>query len=591
MTTPMTAARPRRLVIAAATLAAAGILGAPAGVAWAVATDGTITPVAGSVPGFAGDGGPAGQALIDTPRDIATLPDGSIVIADFANSRIRRITPDGRINTSAGNPARGNAAASGDVGDGGPATAAGLDRPRGVTALADGGYLIADTFNNQLRRVLPNGTIVLVAGDGAGGLRGDGGPAKSARLNLPSDTATMPDGSILVADTDNDRIRKVAPDGSITTVAGTTRGLGGDGGPATGAQLSQPRDVAYGTDGAILIADTGNHRVRRVAPDGVITTIAGAGQGLAGDGDPAATAKLAAPFSVAALPNGGVLVADTGNDRVRRITPLGAIFTVAGTTGGLAGDGGLAKGARLSQPGAVSPAPGGGFLVADTNNARIRRVSDVGAVPAGVAARSLNLAPGFGSVAVRPMGMTAGLPLREEDLIPLGSFVDATNGGTFVTTTTDRQGSQQTANVFQGAFTVRQEGGGGQPLGTLFRLPTLTGCRNEPEARSARRSAAAVPTAAKPRAALRAAKKKQPKKKRARRLWVTEKGGKWRTATGSVSAAAIGTSWLTTLQCDGTRVTVKEGVVLVKDRLRLKTTRLSPGQSVKIATRGRSRGI
>lgn len=581
MTTPMTAARFRRALLAAATLATAGAVLAPAGAAWAVATDGTIAPVAGTVPGFAGDGGPASQALINTPRDIATLPDGSIVIADFANNRIRKITSDGRINTNAGNQQRGRA------GDGGPATSADLDRPRGVTALADGGYLIADTFNNQIRRVLPNGTIVLVAGDGIAGSIGDGGPAKAAQLNLPSDTATLADGSILVADTDNDRIRRIAPDGTITTVAGTSRGFAGDGGSAVSAQLNQPRDVAFGTDGSILIADTGNNRVRRVAPGGIITTIAGDGQGLAGDGDPAVTAKLTAPFSVAALPNGGVLVADTGNSRVRRITPLGAIFTVAGTTGGLAGDGGLAKGSKLNQPGAVSTAPGGGFLVADTSNARIRRVSDVGAVPAGVAARSFDIAPGFGSVAVRPMGADSGLPLKEEDLVPVGSFVDATSGGTFVTTTTDKQGTQQTANLYQGAFSVRQEGGGGQPLGTLFRLPTLTGCRNEPEA--ATRRAAAPRT--EPRTTLRAAKKpKKTKKKRSRRLWVSEKGGKWRTATGSVSAAAIGTSWLTTLQCDGTRITVKEGVVLVKDRLRLKTTRLGPGQSVKIATRGRSRG-
>lgn len=567
-------ARRRRPRVALLTAVAATALLTPAGAAWAVATDGTITPVAGTVPGFAGDGGPATHAQIDTPRDVAVLADGSIVIADFGNDRVRRITPSGTMTTAAGS-------SPGFAGNGGPAASALLDRPRGVTALPDGGYLIADTFNDQVRRVRPDGTIVAVAGDGTAGATGDGGPATAARLNQPSDTATLPDGSILIADTGNDRVRRVAPDGTITTVAGTLRGFSGDGGPAATAQLNQPRDVAVATDGAILIADTGNDRVRRVDPSGTITTIAGSGgPGLAGDGDPASTARLTQPFSLAPLANGGVLVADTGNDRVRRVTPLGAIFTVAGTTGGLAGDGALAKGAQLRRPGAVTPFPGGGFLVADSGNARIRRVSDVGAVPAGVAGRSFDLAPGFGAVTVLPVGMAAARPLREEDLIPVRSAIDAAAGGLFVTTTTDVQGTQQTARAYAGAFTLSQLGGGGGPLTTLFRLPSLTGCGNEP---------AAAPRAA-GRGGVRATVARARGRRRSRRLWVTEKGGRWRSATGSVSAAAVGTSWLTTLQCDGTRVTVKQGRVLVRDKLRGTQTLLRPGQSVKILTPGARRG-
>lgn len=578
----MTAARTRAVLTAA--VATAGLTLVPSGAARAAATDGTISPLAGTVPGFAGDGGPADQAQLNTPRDVAVLADGSVLIADFANDRVRRVTTDGRIDTAAGS-------SEGFSGNGGPAVSAELNRPRGVTSLPDGGYLIADTFNHQIRRVRPDGTIVALAGSGTAGLQGDGGPATAARLNLPSDTARMPDGSILIADTDNDRIRRVTPDGTISTVAGSTRGFSGDGGPATLAQLNRPRDVAVATDGAIIVADTGNDRVRRVDPGGTITTIAGAGAGLAGDGDPAVTARLTAPFSVAALPNGGVLVADTGNNRVRRITPLGAIFTVAGTTAGLAGDDALAKTARLNQPGAVTTVPGGGFLVADTSNARVRRVSDVGAVPAGVAGRSFDVAPGFGSVQVQPLGMPAALPLKEEDLVPVTSGVDATNGGLFVTTTVDAQGSQQTANVYQGAFTLRQEGGGGQPLSTLFRLPPLTGCGNEPEAPRLPRAARRTEPRAGLRAIASAAKVKGKGTKRARRLWVSEKGGRWRSATGAVSAAAVGTSWLTTLQCDGTRITVKAGKVLVKDRLRGRSTLLAPGQSVKVLTSGRRRGL
>lgn len=590
MTTPMPAPRRRRpapprvlatLTLAAALGAAGPVAAADAQQAPPRATDGTVSPVAGTAPGFAGDGGPATQAQLDTPRDVAVLADGSIVIADFNNDRVRRITIGGTMTTAAGS-------SRGRSGDGGPAEDAELNRPRGVTSLADGGYLVADTFNHQIRRVRPDGTIVTVAGTGTGGLAGDGGAATGARLNLPSDTVALPGGGLLIADSGNDRVRRVAADGTITTVAGSTRGFSGDGGPATAAQLSQPRDIAIASDGAILIADTGNDRVRRVAPDGTISTLAGVGAGLAGDGDPARTARLTQPFSIVPLTNGGVLVADTGNNRVRRITPLGAIFTVAGTSGGLAGDGGLAKAAQLTAPGAITAAPGGGFLVADTGNARVRRVSDVGAIPPAVTSRSFQVEPGFGKVSVSPAGGPAGQPLKEQDLVPVASSVQATDGGLNVTTTGDDRGTQQTARVYAGGFTLTQTGTLQAPI-TNFRLPALAGCRNEPEVprRATRSAASRVAASGALRASIAATRKR---KRRAKRLWVKEDGGRWQSATGSTSAAAVGTGWLTTLQCDGTRVTVTEGRVLVRDLLRKRSTLLRAGQSTKVLTRGSRRG-
>ncbi len=574
MTTPMPALRrpcPTAALALAIALAASSTALAQTP-PWA--TDGSITPVAGTVSGFAGDGGPATQAQLSTVRDVAVLADGSVLVADFDNDRVRRIRPGGVIVTDAGST-------RGFSGDAGQAQDAELNRPRGVTALPGGGYLIADTFNGAIRRVAPDGTIATVAGGPSATIPGgENVPATLVPLTRPSDTAALPGGGFLIADTDADRIRRVGPDGRVTTVAGTVRGFGGDGGPATQAQLSQPRDIAVADDGSILVADTGNDRVRRITPDGTITTVAGVGAGLTGDGDPARGARLTQPFSVAALPNGGILVADTGNDRVRRITPLGAIFTVAGTAGGLAGDGGVAKAAQLRRPGAVTLAPGGGFLVADSGNARVRRVGALGAIPPAVSNRSFSLEPGFGTVRVSPLGGAAGQPLREQDLIPVASSVDATDGGLNVITSADDVGGQQTARVYQGAFTLRQEGGAPTPV-TLFRLPALTGCGNEPESRT--RSTTA------PRASIAATTKKR--RRRAKRLWVKENGGRWRTATGSVSAAAVGTGWLTTIQCDGTRVTVTEGKVLVKDRLRNRTTLVAAGQSVKVLTRGRQRGL
>jgi NHL repeat len=264
-------------------------------------------------------------------------------------------------------------------GDGGPATAAQLSFPSGVAVTADGGYLIADQANHRIRRVSPAGTITTVAGTTAG-MSGDGGPATAAQLAFPRGVAATADGGFLIADTDNHRVRRVSPAGTITTVAGTTDGLSGDGGPATAAQLSSPRGVAATADGGYLIADTGNDRVRRVSPAGTITTVAGTTPGLSGDGGPASAAQLNSPTGVAVTADGGFLIADTNNHRVRRVSPAGTITTVAGTTEELSGDGGPATAAQLASPTGVAATADGGFLIADFDNHRVRRVSPAGTI-------------------------------------------------------------------------------------------------------------------------------------------------------------------------------------------------------------------
>jgi hypothetical protein len=558
------------LALAATALA---LLSAAPAAAQVRATDGTITRVAGSTPGFAGDGGPATAAQLNAPADVAFTSDRSFAIADSGNDRIRQVRPDGTIVTVAGTT-------RGFSGDDGPATSAQLDRPGGLAVQPDGSLLVADTFNQRIRRVAPDGTIDTIAGTGARGGGGDGGPATSAQLQQPGGIAALPGGGYLVADTANHRIRRVGPDGVITTIAGTSRGFSGDGGPATRAQLDQPTDVAIAPDGSVLIADTGNHRVRRIEPDGTIVTLAGRGPGFSGDGDPGRLARVTAPVSVAPLANGGVLLSDTGNHRVRRVTPLGTIFTVAGTSAGNAGDGGLAKNAQLRSPGALAMAPGGGFLVVDTANATVRRVSDVGAVPPAVLARSVGVSPAGGAVTIRPPGTPQFLALREQDLVPMTSAFDATRGQVELATAQSLFGGQQTARAFDGTFTVRQAGTA-LPFTTL-RLPSLTGCPRT-RARSARMT-------------LRAGQRQQRRKRRRRRrgpsraLWVTDSGGRWRTATGSVSATAIGTRWRTTLQCEGVRVTVREGRVRVRDTLRRRSVVLRAGQTRFVRTPGRNAG-
>src|SRR5215470_128996 len=266
-------------------------------------------------------------------------------------------------------------------GDGGPATAAALNNPTGVAVTPDGGYLIADASNARIRRVSPAGTITTVAGTGTPGFSGDGGPASAAQLYAPSGVAAMPDGGFLIADTGNSRVRQVSPTGTITTVAGTgTPGFSGDGGPATNAQLgvNSPYSVAVTADGGFLIGDEVNARVRRVSPTGVITTVAGTGvHGTSGDAGPATAAQLNVPFGVAATPDGGFLIGDGSANRVRWVSPTGVITTVAGTGTPAVftnGDGGPATAANLTMPFAVATTRGGGFVFAEEGNSAVRLV-------------------------------------------------------------------------------------------------------------------------------------------------------------------------------------------------------------------------
>ena len=244
-------------------------------------------------------------------------PDGSLYIADSTNNRIRRVDPDGIITTVAGSYYQGDFS-----GDGGPATEARLNSPNDVAVGPDGSLYISDYYNNRIRRVDPNGIITTVAGNGGTGDSGDGGLATNAEVGGPRGIAVGPDGSLYISH--SNRIRRVNPAGIITTVAGNgTIGIGGDGGPAVDAQLNYPCGVDIAPDGVIYIADTDNHRIRRVGLDGIITTIAGSYEGYGGDGGPATSARLKNPGDVAVGPDGSIYVADRENQRIRQIYPTG----------------------------------------------------------------------------------------------------------------------------------------------------------------------------------------------------------------------------------------------------------------------------
>jgi len=292
------------------------------------------------------------------------------------------------------------------------------------------------------------GDIFTVAGT-TFGLSGDGGAATAAQLNSPFGVAATADGGFLIADTSNDRVRKVSPAGTITTIAGTTTGLSGDNGAAIAAQLYSPNGVAATADGGFLIADTSNDRVRKVSPAGTITTVAGTTFGLSGDGGAATAAQLNFPGGVAATADGGFLIADTNDDRVRKVSAAGTITTVAGTTSGLSGDNCAATAAQLSAPGGVAAAADGGFLIADSGNDRVRKVSSSPPPPPPPAGPSASFA---GSPACVRVSKTGRFSYR------FVATPAASGKVTFTSTNRVKVGSKKRKLSFAKAFTVPASG-------------------------------------------------------------------------------------------------------------------------------------
>ena len=275
---------------------------------------------------FSGDGGPARSALLAAPESVAVDSAGNVFIADTWNHRIRRVGLDGVITTVAGN------GTSGFSGDGGPATSAELFSPETLAVDGVGNLFIGESGNHRIRKVSLDGIISTVAGNGTSGFSGDGGPASSAQLAFPRGVAVDAAGNLFIGEGESgNRIRKVSSNGIITTVAGNgTSGFSGDGGPATSAQISNPRSVAVDMAGNLFIADTQNHRIRKVSPDGTISTVAGNGtSGSGGDGGPATSAQLHFPQDVM-MDAAGILVIADLSDRIRRVGPDGMITTLAG---------------------------------------------------------------------------------------------------------------------------------------------------------------------------------------------------------------------------------------------------------------------
>ncbi|MEB2360009.1 MAG: hypothetical protein HUU41_09780 [Bryobacteraceae bacterium] len=369
-----------------------------------VDTRGTLTTVAGTgEAGFSGDGGPAIKAQLSSPAELAMDRNGALYIADSRNWRVRRVQggtiASVRVNDMQGAPVR-------------------LYAVMGIALDSEGALFIADDRGNQtlkispagivsylpigsrnlavsgagelytvagqtLQRLLPDGTVHIVAGQNSFARNGDGGPALEARLTGPSALAIDPDRNIYIADRMNNRLRKIDSSGVITTIAGTgERAYKGNGGPAELSALSLPSGLCLDSAGMLFVSDTDNHVIRAIDKAGVIRTVAGGGEpGFAGDQGSATNALLTSPRGLAVDPLGRLLIADSGNHRIRRIGEDGRITTIAGTgIAGFSGDGGAAAEAQLTAPAAIAVDSTGAVFVADTGNHRIRRIAPNGII-------------------------------------------------------------------------------------------------------------------------------------------------------------------------------------------------------------------
>jgi uncharacterized protein (TIGR03437 family) len=302
------------------------------------------TSVGSGQPGFNGDSVTAVGARLLTPQGIAMDQAGDLFIADTGNSLVRQSTPAGMVTTPAGTGGLGFA------GDGGPATSATLWEPASLAVDGAGTIYIADTLNDRIRKVSPAGTITTL----------------QSGIVRPSGLALDQSGNLYVAEAGRDRILRVDPSGVVTTVAGLadSPGFSGDGGPAVSAQIDSPSHIALDASGTLYIADTGNNRIRKVTSKGVISTLAG------NDG------SLSLPQGVAVDGSGDVYIADTGNHRILSVGSGGVVEMLAGTgIAGFNGDGGLASLTELNSPADVLIGPAGEIFFADTANQRIRRLT------------------------------------------------------------------------------------------------------------------------------------------------------------------------------------------------------------------------
>lgn len=332
-------------------------------------------------PSDLGDGKTAQQIIIESPMGIAEDGSGNVYVSDRDAKLIWKIEPSGRATVIAGT---GQSTSVSGL-PRGPVLArdVGFSSIEGIVFDRDGNLLLADSLNHAILKIDTRGYLTYFAGNGERGFAGDGGPATEARLHGPYDVRLDSKGNVYIADVKNHCIRKVDRQGVLSTVAGTgVAGYSGDGGPAVNAQLNMPYGILLDNDDNLLIADSDNNVLRKVGHDGIISTFAGSGErGYAGDGGPALAAKFDSPQSLAIDKDGRIYIDDEHNNAIRIIEPDSKIRTLIGTKGpGFSGDGGPAISAQIADPENIWVRKDGSILISARDNSRLRIVSPDGII-------------------------------------------------------------------------------------------------------------------------------------------------------------------------------------------------------------------
>ena len=317
---------------------------------------------------------PATEARIERPTAVALDSEGNLYIADEQNGLVRMVTVDGLLITVMGTES--SAPQTGER----AAVLTNLSSAYGIATDQEDNLYVLSRGHSKIFKVGEDQVARRIVGNGQQGFGGDGGPALDAQVNFPNHLVADAAGNLFIADTGNHRIRKVSTDGVITTVAGTgTAGFSGDGRPATDAQLGAPSAIAIDAAGNLFIGDFINHRIRKVSPDGIITSIAGTGEaGYNGDGKPALECQIGEPCGVAVDRSGFVYIGDQLNNRIRAVSPAGIMHTVAGTgIRGHTGDGGPAETAQISNPDIIALDRDGNLYLPDHLNCVVRKLTRV----------------------------------------------------------------------------------------------------------------------------------------------------------------------------------------------------------------------
>ncbi len=332
----------------------------------ALASGQIVTDFAGNgIAGYSGDNGPAAQAKVNRVVGLASDAAGNIYLADQNNNVVRKVDPSGTITTFAGTGAPGFS------GDSSPATQALLNQPSGVCVAPSGVVYVNDQFNHRVRAISTSGIITTVAGSGSSLSFGDGGPATAAGLENPIRCAVDQSGNLYIVDQNAHDIRKVTLNGTITTFAGVadTQGFAGDNGPAVAALMNNPTAATFDAAGNLYVTDQSNQRIRKIDTSGIITTVAGSGAtpGFFGDHLPATSASLNFPGETAIDAAGNLFIVDTVNQVIRMVSG-GIITTVAGTPSALGnnGDGGPPSQAQFNNPFALTIDPAANLYIGDT---------------------------------------------------------------------------------------------------------------------------------------------------------------------------------------------------------------------------------